>query len=269
MQKFEQDYSKLVRAVLDVGVEIPGRNGNTLEAFGTSLKINMRDIKVFPLLQGRRMFPKGIIGEFAALLRRPSHVDDFTKWGCNYWDSWAAFDGSLDVDYGNAWVDFDGIDQIAELKHLLATDPHSRRMIVTGWNPRNLADLSLPCCHMLYQFNVQGKYLNMIWTQRSADLMIGVPSDVILAALWLIMLANEFGLKPGVITMNFGSTHIYEEHIDGARHYLDVLKDGVDWTPPKYKLNCKPGKDFLTFEPDDIDLGLYISNAPIKFELKS
>ena len=273
MQQFEIDYAKMIYDVMTKGVEKTGRNGVTRSIFGMSLVIE--DVsKYFPIIQGRKMYIKGILGEFAALIRQPKHLDDFTKWGCNYWSKWANADGSINVDYGNAWFDMQGFNQIAHLKHLLATSPNDRRMIVSGWRPWAIADLSLPCCHYSYQFNVSEGRLNMVWTQRSLDLMIGTPSDIVLAAVWLITLANEFGLVPGRIKMDFGDCHVYEEHFEAAEKYLSRvrLNESLNshFQPVSYALLMLPGQDFCTFEPDELAFTTpYLSFEAIPLELKA
>lgn len=274
MQRVEYEYRKLVQEVLLKGEDRETRNVATRSIFGTSLSFDLRES--FPLLEGRKIFYKGVLGELAALLREPKHVDDFKRWGCNYWDAWADPDGNLTVDYGNAWFDFEGVDQIAELKAKLRNNPADRRMVINAWRPHKLEELSLPCCHYSYQFHVSPSgVLNMVWTQRSADLMIGVPSDMVLAAAWMIAIATEFGFTPGVCKMDFGDTHIYVDHIDPAYDYLtssaDLIGLGehpyVGQSVPKWKYLPVEGTDFCTFEPEDLEILNYNPLKTIKFNL--
>lgn len=269
MQEFEYDYANLVEEILINGKLRETRNGPVKSLFGKSLVIT--DIaNNFPLIQGRQMSPKGIIGEFAAIIRQPKHIDDFTKWGCNYWSNWCNEDGSLNVDYGNEWFKHGQMDH---LKHSLKNNPTDRRMIISGWNPENLPKLNLPCCHYNYQFYVEGKELSMIWTQRSVDTMIGLPSDIVLGALWLITLANEFGYTPGVLKMDLGDCHIYQEHLERAQTYIarvdsaSVAKNPM--LPVGYMINSSPGKPFEEFEPTDLHLALYPSFNKLNFLLKA
>jgi len=260
---FESQYAALVSHVLRCAERRKTRNGYTLSMFNYTLSFDLEN--EFPMILGRKMYPKGIFGELAAMLRQPKHTDDFKVWGCNYWEKWADADGSLRVDYGNAWFDFNGVNQIAQLKEALIGSPESRRMVISGWRPG--ADLSLPCCHYAYQFYVRdGKYLDMQWIQRSADVMIGIPSDAVFAAAWMIAICQEFTwLTPGRCMMVFGDTHIYEEHIPGAVQYIRQAQR-VNTATWNTAADIK-GSDFCTFTPDWIYV--YGQSGPaIKFELK-
>lgn len=264
MEMFEFDYADLVQRVLEYGELRETRNQSTKSLFGESLSFDLRD--GFPLLSGRKMFPQGVLGELAALLRQPKSVKDFTDWGCNYWGQWADENGQLELDYGNAWFNFEGFDQIADLKDKIKNDPANRRMIINAWRPNRLEELSLPCCHYSYQFHVStDRVISMVWTQRSVDVMVGLPSDFILAAAWLIAIAAEFDLVAGKIKMDFGDTHIYTDHIDGACKYLEqcdeVYLAKVHWG------YATQGEDFCEFTPSKLILGEYSPKPAIKFKL--
>lgn len=262
---YELAYMGLVRKILANGELRRGRNGTTLAIFGETLTIDLSTGE-FPLLTGRQLFYRGVFGELAAMLRGPKTLKDFEEHGCNYWKQWAWPDGSINVDYGNAWLDFNGFNQLEALAEGLKNNPHGRRHLVTGWRPDRLDDLSLPCCHYAYQWYVrEDKYLDMMWHQRSVDTMIGLPSDVIFASAWNIMLANEVGLIPGKITFTLGDTHIYEEHIEQAKEYLTRLTCEL----PKYKLEAYTQKAHTLFRPDDIIISGYTHMPAIKFELKA
>lgn len=270
VQKFEHDYAAMVANVLQLGQKRKTRNAVTTAIFGQMLKVSVRN-NFFPVLQGRKMYTKGVFGEFAAMVRKPTCLEDFEFWGCNYWKKWADEDGKLRLDYGNAWFDFNGVDQIAQLKDKLANNPTDRRMIVSSWKPDGMEELSLPCCHHTYQFFVQNGELHMSWSQRSVDMMIGLPSDIVFAAAWLISLAREFDLKPGEITMFLGDCHIYEQHLEGAKQYLANLTDDATseayLKPATYIYTRDVGTDFCTFKPTNIELSNYHSYPKIDLEL--
>lgn len=268
MQQFEQDYQKLVSRVLAFGEHRETRNGTTKSLFAQTLVIPMQGVPYFPLIQGRQMYYKGVLGEYAAMIRRPKHIKDFEDMGCNYWKQWAKPDGSINIDYGNAWFRHG---QIEHLKECLANNHTDRRMLINGWEPENLKNLDLPCCHYSYQFYVrEGMYLDMIWNQRSADVMIGIPSDIIIAATWLISLASEFGYQPGFITMHFGDTHIYTAHEDNAIRYCQVDNTCGAFKYPEYAyLPSRPNMPFEEFEPRHLAIGPAEGRLKLKFELFS
>jgi len=215
----EVQYCSLLRAILDDGKVSEGRNAVTSSIFGHQLKYYVGDKFPVPLM--RKLYPKGVIGEMAAFLRGPKTVQDFEIEGCNYWKQWAKPDGSLNVDYGNKWIDFGGVNQLENVISDLQLNPHSRRHLISGWDPTNIAKSSLPCCHYAYQFYVtQHGELNMVWIQRSIDVMIGLPSDIMLANMFIILVAYLTNLKPGAVTMQLGDCHIYGDHAFGAIEYL-------------------------------------------------
>lgn len=269
MQQFEKDYAKLVSKVYRVGDTRETRNGETRSLFGMQLKIDTRDHYRLALIQGRKMYPTGVLGELAAILRKPKSIDDFEAWGCNYWKKWAKLDGSINVDYGNAWHEGG---QIEHLKHCLAKDPYDRRMLINAWRPERLNELSLPCCHYSYQFHVTTDgYLNMVWVQRSVDMMIGLPSDILFAHAWLIAIANEFGYKTGVITMQLGDCHIYKQHCKSVDTYLAEVETRAKSyeAEPHYVYTAPEGKDFLKFDPRDLLISKYKQGPKLNLELYS
>lgn len=282
---WEKDYKLLIHKIMSKGQHRHSRAGNTYSIFGETLTIDIETY--FPLLLGRKMFPMPIIGELAAMLKGPRNIADFKKYGCNYWDAWGAEaggclhdgevakGGELELDYGNSWIDFNGVNQLKNLVHTLKTNPTDRRMIITGWRPDRLSELSLPCCHMLYQWYVRGtktqyggesyienKYLDMVWYQRSVDTMIGLPSDIVLAAVWNIILANECGYTPGRITMMLGDTHIYENHIEGVDKYLH---SDIECAKPTYDID--KNASVFNFTPEMLNIIDYYPNKPIGFKL--
>lgn len=263
-----KEYKDLVKQVLACGEVKKCRNGITTSLIGTQLKFDAANI---PLLNGRKIFYKGVVGEFSAFMNNCSTVEGFKDRGCNYWDAWVDNNGNLNLDYINQLHDLitkvngSWITQLEALKIGLVNDKFSRRHIINLWKPENLHRLSLPCCHYSYQFIVStDNKLHMIWTQRSADVMVGIPSDMILAYLWVQCLSKELGFKPGEVTMNFGDTHIYEEHIAGAKQYLEVLEPRlIPIATLNDKFTC-----IEQFYPDQLDIIQYDPHPSIKFELK-
>lgn len=269
MQQFESDYQALIYKVLREGGKRQTRNGGTTGIFGESLIVNMSNTREFPLLQGRRLFYEGVFGELAAFLNGPKCIKDFEDQGCNYWHQWAQASGAINVDYGNKWTDFNGYNQLKVLQDTLLSNPTDRRLIINSWDPSNLENLDLPCCHFLYQWYVRDDmYLDMNWYQRSVDVMVGLPSDIILAAAMNVMLANFAGYVPGRIKMDLGDVHIYDEHRKGVKEYLNTPIDSTKH--PTYYNHAPIGQRLESFTASDIDILGYDVNTPIiKFEVKA
>lgn len=257
-------YSALIDKILSEGKIKETRNGNTVSIFGEKLVIDMKK-SGFPLLNGRRLYYKPVIGELAAFLKGPKHIQDFKNHGCNYWDDWADEQGKINVDYGNKWRDFGGVDQLQKLVDTIKNDPNNRRMLISGWDPSNIDKLSLPCCHMLYQWYVSDGTLDMIWYQRSVDVMVGLPSDIILAAVWNMLLANECNLKPGKLTFMLGDTHIYTNHLEGVLRYKQNLHKEATYNRPFAVLDNNA--TVFNFTPDMLAVHFYSPMPPIKFKL--
>ena len=229
-------YKDLLKDVLKNGELRETRNGHTLSLFGTSLTFDMEKIGL-PVLSLRRIFTKGIVGEFRGFLADAKTVQEFEELGCPYWKLWAKEDGSLNLDYPPR-------EQLDAVIESIKNDPMGRRHIINLWDHTHLDDLSLPCCHFNYQFYVRNGKLDMIWTQRSVDVAVGLPSDFILAALYVKHISASTGLNLGRITMNFGDTHIYEEHItdvtrmierSSVKYFQNWSYDGKHISMPNYE----------------------------------
>jgi thymidylate synthase len=227
-------YMKLVKEILNEGIGRETRNGKTLSVFGTSIKFDIAE-KGLPLLSFRKIFTKGVVGEFLGFLQDATTAEEFQALGCSYWDLWADEDGKLELDYPPR-------EQWETLIEGIKKDPGSRRHLINVWNHKRLDELSLPCCHYSYQFFVRGNQLDLVWTQRSLDVAIGLPSDLILATLYLAEIGRRTGLTPGRVTMNFGDCHIYEEH-------LTAIEDMITYRLPNLaKIDYKWDGKELTYD---------------------
>ena len=262
---YEEQFRKKLYAILASGEKRQTRNALTHSVFAHSFTLDDLERNVFPLLRARKLYWKAVVGELAAFLKGPKTIKDFESQGCNYWKDWGKKDGTIDIDYGNTWLDFDGVNQLENVVQSLKTAPAGRRHLITGWRPPSLTSVDLPCCHYAYQWYVRdGNILDMIWVQRSVDYMIGLPSDVILAAAWNILMAQTCGYRPGRLTFQLGDVHIYESHIEGVRAYLDAY-DGIynaaSWT-------LDPEATVFNFKPEMLQITDYDSCPAIKFKLE-
>ncbi len=115
---------------------------------------------------------------------------------------------------------YPGIDQLANAINTIKTDPNNRRIIVNAWNPVDQYQMALPPCHIMHQVLVHNNKLNLIWTQRSCDMFLGIPYNIASYALLLMLYAKEAGLQPGVLRGELHDVHIYENHINQAREQI-------------------------------------------------
>ena len=244
MTNYEKEYKKLIRLVLHFGSDrCKERTGaGALSYFYTS--INVFSPFGAPLLTGRQMFYKGIIGEVLAFLNGATNIKDFKKYGCNYWDNWADSNGNLGPIYGKQWVEFNGqnVNQIQNIINEAKQNPESRRLLVSAWNPAQQHEMALPPCFHSFQLNIDNNNLNMLANMRSVDLMVGFPSDVFFHYVLQQIFCAELGLEPGKLCFAMGDVHIYKNHFTGCAQYLRRKQYDL----PNFKLINYQGIDKLT-----------------------
>jgi thymidylate synthase len=224
-------YLELLRDVRDHGVPKPTRavlrsTGEKIDArsvFGRQIRFDLAE--GFPLVTTKKVPFGAIVHELIWFLRGSTNIAYLREHGVTIWDEWADKEGNLGPVYGKQWRSWpvhDGrsIDQIANLVEGIKTvtaDPAAsvgRRLIVSAWNPAEIADMALPPCHTLFQFNVTDGRLSCQLYQRSADLFLGVPFNIASYALLTHLLAAVTGLVPGEFIHTFGDAHIYSNHLE-------------------------------------------------------
>jgi thymidylate synthase len=215
-----QAYLDLLRRVRRQGVRKTDRTGTgTLSVFGHQMRFDLN--AGFPLVSTKKVHLKSVIHELLWFLRGDTNTAYLKAHGVRIWDAWADADGDLGPIYGAQWRSWparDGrsIDQIAELVETLKTQPDSRRLIVTAWNPADLPDMALAPCHCLFQFYVAEGRLSCQLYQRSADVFLGVPFNIASYALLTMMLAQVTGHALGEFVHSFGDAHLYLTHLEQA-----------------------------------------------------
>ncbi|MGB8223814.1 MAG: thymidylate synthase [Polyangiales bacterium] len=233
-------YLDLLQKVLDDGIEREDRTGTgTRSLFGYQMRVDLRE--GFPLLTTKKVHLKSIIHELLWFVRGQTHVSDLQEVGVSIWDEWATAEqtarfgrkeGDLGPVYGHQWRNFgatehkdgsyepDGFDQLSYVLDQIRAKPNSRRLIVSGWNPREAERVALPPCHTLFQFYVSQGRLSCQLYQRSADVFLGVPFNIASYALLNMMVASVSGLEPGDFIHTFGDVHLYSNHVEQARLQL-------------------------------------------------
>jgi thymidylate synthase len=219
-----KQYLDLMRRVREHGVRKTDRTGTgTLSVFGHQMRFDLAD--GFPLVTTKKLHVRSIIHELIWFLSGDTNTRYLDENGVSIWDDWADEGGELGPVYGKQWRSWatpDGrsIDQIAEVVETLKTNPDSRRIIVSAWNPADIPDMALAPCHCLFQFYVSEGRLSCQLYQRSADVFLGVPFNIASYALLTMMMAQVTGLKPGEFVHTFGDAHLYLNHLDQADEQL-------------------------------------------------
>ncbi len=165
---------------------------------------------------------------------------------------------SFDTDYSDS-----GYDQLKKLTETLKQNPSDRRMIVSAWNPLQISEMALPPCHYSFQVTVINNKLNLLWNQRSVDTMLGLPFNIASYGLLLHLLARDAGLQEGRLIGFLGDTHIYENHVDGAREQL--TRDTK--TYPLCSLETSSFTSIFNWSSDHTKVMNYTSHPKIEFAI--
>ena len=201
--------------------------------------------------------------ELLWFLRGDSHVGWLRERGVTIWDEWDGPDGELGPVYGVQWRSWptpDGrhIDQISEVIDSLRRDPDSRRRIVSAWNVADLDRMSLPPCHLLFQFYVADGRLSCQVYQRSADLFLGVQFNLASYALLTHMVAAQTDLDPGELIWTGGDCHIYDNHLAQVREQLS--RDPL----PFPRLRLAPRESIVDYRYEDVEVLDYRHHPAIR-----
>jgi thymidylate synthase len=261
-----RQYHDLLRLVLEKGQPRTDRTGTgTLSVFGAQTRFDLRtDGPGFPLLTTKKLHIKSIVYELLWFLRGDTNVRYLNEHGVTIWDEWADETGDLGRVYGAQWRDWRGangvrVDQIDNLITQIKSNPQSRRLIVSAWNPAEIDKMALPPCHLLFQFYVQDGELSCQLYQRSADLFLGVPFNIASYSLLTMMVAQVVNLTPGDFVHTFGDLHLYKNHLDQAHEQLSRDCRSL----PRMKLNPAV-KNIQGFKFEDFELVGYDPHPSIK-----
>ena len=258
-----QQYLDLIRHIQTHGVTKTDRTGTgTTSVFGYQMRFNLEE--GFPMVTTKKLHLKSIIHELLWFLKGDTNIAYLQENGVRIWNEWADETGNLGPVYGYQWRNWNGeeIDQIKDIIHTLKTNPDSRRMLVSAWNPGVLPDTSvsfsenvannkaaLPPCHAFFQFYVADGKLSCQLYQRSADVFLGVPFNIASYALLTLMMAQVCNLKVGDFVHTFGDAHIYSNHKEQIKLQLGREPRKL----PQMKINPEI-KDLFAFTYDDFEL---------------
>ncbi|RXG21463.1 thymidylate synthase [Leeuwenhoekiella aequorea] len=277
-----KQYHALAKHILENGIQKGDRTGTgTLSVFGYQMRFDLSE--GFPMVTTKKLHLKSIIYELLWFLKGETNVGYLQENGVRIWNEWADENGDLGPVYGHQWRNWasEEIDQIKEVIETLKTNPNSRRMLVSAWNPSVLPDTSksfsenvaagkaaLPPCHAFFQFYVapadsnsedKRPRLSCQLYQRSADVFLGVPFNIASYALFTMMIAQVCNYAPGDFVHTFGDAHIYNNHIE----QLNLQLSREIRTLPTIKLNPTI-KDIFDFKFEDFTLENYDPHPHIK-----
>lgn len=274
-----KQYLDLLRHIMENGTEKGDRTGTgTKSVFGYQMRFDLQ--KGFPLMTTKKLYTRAIIVELLWFLSGNTNVKHLQENNVTIWDEWATAEqcarfgrkeGDLGPVYGHQWRNFgatqlpdgtyakDGVDQITWLIGEMKKNPNSRRLIVTGWNPKEQGQVALPPCHTLFHFYVANGRLSCQLYQRSADTFLGVPFNIASYALLTHMIAQVVGLEVGEFIHTFGDVHIYANHYDQVREQLSREPRPL----PTLKLNPEV-KDIFGFKLEDFTIEGYDPLPSIK-----
>lgn len=277
-----QQYLNLLNLVLEQGGQKSDRTGTgTASVFGHQMRFDLNH--GFPIVTTKRVHFRSVTIELLWFLRGDTNVHYLQDNKVSIWNEWSTAEqtarfgrpaGELGPVYGHQWRNFgatknadgsynhDGFDQLKWLVNEIKTNPNSRRLIVSGWNPCEANEVALPPCHTLFQFFVQNGKLSCQLYQRSADIFLGVPFNIASYALLTHMMAQVCGLGVGDFIWTGGDCHLYNNHIEQAK--LQLSREPLPL--PQLKLNSGINNLF-DFKFEDIELINYQHHAAIKADV--
>jgi thymidylate synthase len=288
-----KQYHDLLKQILNYGEVTNDRTGvGTISLFGPQMEFDLQE--GFPAVTTKKLAWKAVVSELLWFiegsgdelrLREILHgnLEAATIWTenaeANYWKPKARFKGDVGRIYGVQWREWriyeespnysgggftseikEGyIDQLANLIKEIKTNPDSRRLILTAWNPGELEEMALPPCHVMSQFRVQNGFLHCKMYQRSADVFLGIPFNIASYALLTHMIAQVCNLIPGRFIHTIGDAHIYLNHTDQVEELLARKSYKLPELFLNKKIDC-----IDDFTMDDISLIGYESHPTIK-----
>ena len=268
-----QQYLDLVRRARNDGAVKGDRTGTgTRSVFGHQMRFDLSE--GFPLITTKKIHLKSVIHELLWFIKGDTNTAYLTENGVRIWNEWSDENGDLGPVYGHQWRNWnsENIDQLKLVITTLKTNPNSRRMLVSAWNPSVLPDTSksfsenvangkaaLPPCHAFFQFYAADGKLSCQLYQRSADIFLGVPFNIACYALLTEMMAQVCRLEVGEFIHTLGDAHIYNNHFDQIE--LQLSRDPKPL--PTLKLNPNIN-DLFDFKYEDIEVLNYDPHPGIK-----
>lgn len=285
VQHPEMQYLNLLQNVLTHGEQRSDRTGTgTFSTFGRRIEFSL-DNNTIPLLTTKRVFWRGVTEELLWFLRGSTDAKELQDKKIRIWDGNSTREflngrglshykvGELGPVYGFQWRHFGasyagssadysakGVDQIETVIEQLKTNPRSRRIVCSAWNPSDLSKMALPPCHILFQFYVDADFnLSCQMYQRSADLFLGLPFNIASYSLLTHIIAQRTGLTPGKLSICIGDAHIYKNHVDACM--IQLARNPTEF--PTLNIKRMPEK-IGDYRYDDFEVNGYIPQKTIR-----
>tara|TARA_B100001250_G_C19667226_1_gene729809 strand:+ start:177 stop:1007 length:831 start_codon:yes stop_codon:yes gene_type:complete len=273
-----KQYLKALKHCYEKGIDVDSRAGRVRKAFGFQMRFDLKE--GFPALTTKKLAWKSVTSELIWFLegsddeRRLAEIhyqedrknlkDKKTIWTENsqskYWKKRSKFEGDVGRIYGVQWRDFNGTDQIKILIQGIKENPHSRRHILSAWNPAELNLMSLPPCHAFSQFFISKGKLSCQLYQRSCDMFLGVPFNIASYSLLTHLIAEECNLLVDEFIHTLGDYHIYHEHFEQVMTQLKREPKKM----PKLKF---VKKNIFSYNVNDFNLVDYDPHPTIKAQM--
>jgi thymidylate synthase len=276
-----KQYHDILRSIIEHGTEHQDRTGvGTISHFGFQTRFDLR--AGFPIVTTKKVPFRWIAEELFWFLSGDTNETNLRSTGVDIWKEWADAEhtqrfgrgpGDLGPVYGYLWRSFgghypkrDGVDQIARLIQEIEANPNSRRLIVSGWDPRECDNVDLPPCHTLFQFKVEQAQVPILHCQlyqRSADAFLGVPFNISSYALLTHLVAHVCGLDVGEFIYTLGDYHIYQNHRDQVRELLSRKPLPLPRLEIKDERRLRGLEGLLSMRYEHLNLVGYESHAKI------
>ena len=252
MINIENEYLELMAGVLYGGKNKKDRTGTgTKSVFGRMLRHDMA--LGFPILTTKKIYFEKALAEILWIIQGRTDLKYLHDNNINYWDydykRSKRTDGTLGKIYGHQWRNFNNVDQFKKIITEIKKNPYSRRLMVSAWNPADMDDMVLPPCHHGFQIYINNKRMSLMWQQRSADIFLGLPYDIVMYGLLLEMLCKGLGYIPNQLIASLGDCHLYNNHLEQAKLQLSREPYALPKIRIDFGIDIREGANDFLFVP--------------------
>jgi thymidylate synthase len=280
----EQKYLDTIKKILHLGEERTDRtNTGTISCFGESIRFDISNS--IPLMTSKKVSFKNIVEELLWFCKGQTDSKILSEKGVNIWkgnssrkflDSRGLHDnkeGECGPIYGHQWRRFGqrpgengtGVDQLKYVEELLNTDPYSRRIVISAWNPYDSDKMALLPCHTSVQWYVTNStHLNCLFTMRSSDFALASCYNIVSYSILTYILAKRHNMKPGEIIYNAGDCHIYKNHLKAVNEQFKRKFRPFPCLEMSEDIKTKNWEDM---DYSDFTLVGYFPNGAIKMDM--